>query len=68
MTTTTKTLKALIQLSGFTQKQYAEAHGITYKQFNRYATGRTEISMSKLQKLAFDDGKKINVEYSINNL
>jgi transcriptional regulator with XRE-family HTH domain len=68
MQTPTKTLKALIVLSGLTQKQYAEAHNIAYKQFNRYATGRTEISMGKLQKLAFDDGKKINVEYSINNL
>jgi transcriptional regulator with XRE-family HTH domain len=68
MTTTTETLKALIKLSGLSQKQYAEAHGISYKQFNRYATGRTEISTDRLQKLAFDDGFKINVEYSINNL
>jgi transcriptional regulator with XRE-family HTH domain len=68
MKSPTQTLKALIKTSGLTQKQYAETHGIAYKQFNRYATGRTEISMDRLQKLAFDDGKKINVEYSINNL
>jgi transcriptional regulator with XRE-family HTH domain len=68
MTTTTQTLKALIKLSGLSQKDYAETHGIAYKQFNRYTTGRTEISIDRLQKLAFDDGFKINVEYSINNL
>jgi transcriptional regulator with XRE-family HTH domain len=68
MTTTTQTLKALVKLSGLSQKKYAEAHGIAYKQFNRYATGRTEISINRLQKIAFDDGLKINIEYSIINL
>jgi transcriptional regulator with XRE-family HTH domain len=65
MTNRTETIKALIKLSGLSQKDYAEAHGIAYKQFNRYATGRTEISIDRLQQLAQTDGFKINVEYLI---
>jgi len=61
MQTTTEVLKALINRSGLSQKQYSEKHNIEYKQFNRYATGRTVISVDKLQKLAFDDGKTIKI-------
>jgi len=61
MQTTTEVLKALINRSGLSQKQYSEKHNIEYKQFNRYATGRTVISMDKLQHLAFADNKKIEI-------
>lgn len=61
MQTTTEALKALIKQSGLSQKQYAEKHKIEYKQFNRYATGRTVITMDKLQQLSFDDGKTIKI-------
>lgn len=68
MNTTTETLKALIQLSGISQKQYAEAHNIEYKQFNHWVTGRRNISIENLQEIASTDGFKINVVYEIINL
>ena len=68
MTSTTETLKALIQLSGLSRKDYAKRHNLEYSNLCGWLSGQRIIKHSTLVELAFDDGFKINVEYSINNL
>jgi len=68
MTSTTETLKALIQLSGLSRKEYAKRHNLEYSNLNGWCSGQRKIPHSRLKELAFEDGLKINVEYSIINL
>jgi transcriptional regulator with XRE-family HTH domain len=68
MTSTTETLKALIKLSGLSRKDYAKRHNLEYNNLNGWLIEQRVIPIKRLQELAFEDGLKINVEYSIINL
>jgi len=68
MNSTTETLKALVQLSGLSRKYYAKRHNLEYSNLNGWCSGQRKIPHSRLEEIAFNDGFKINVEYSIINL
>jgi len=62
------TLKALIELSGLSNKQYADKHGIEVTKLIGWLNGTRNVKFSTLETLSKNDGKKLQIEIKIVSL
>lgn len=65
MKTTTEALKALIQDSGLTIRQFAKKQGISEQQMYQWVSAGRNTKLSTLNEIAEKEGKKVELTYKI---
>lgn len=65
MTTTTEALKALIQDSGLSIRQFAKKQGISEQLMYQWVSAGRNTKLSTLNEIAKKEGKKLELTYKI---
>jgi transcriptional regulator with XRE-family HTH domain len=65
MTTTTEALKALIQDSGLSIRQFAKKQGISEQLMYQWVSAGRNTKLSTLNEIAEKEGKKVELTYKI---
>ena len=68
MKTTTEALKALIQDSGLSIRQFAKKQGISEQLMYQWVSAGRNTKLSTLNEIAEKEGKKVELTYKIVNL
>ena len=65
MKTTTEALKALIQESGLSIRQFAKKQGISEQLMYQWVSAGRNTKLSTLNEIAEKEGKKVELTYKI---
>jgi transcriptional regulator with XRE-family HTH domain len=65
MNTTTEALKALIQDSGLSIRQFAKKQGISEQLMYQWVSAGRNTKLSTLNEIAEKEGKKVELTYKI---